>query len=241
MSAFNFFPAGINKMHFTKSFSIFMLNIFTMKTTSLIAIPTYKYHEYLVVLAPNQDVQQKIMKVKKEFSEEYKTTTAVYSKPYISIVNFVQLELMEDRVLFQLKRIADGYSSFPVKLKNFGSFPTHSIFINVESKKQVQNLRQQLKRLQHLMTLNKDNKPHFIDEPNVTVAMKLLPWQYEKAWLAYSKRTFTGFFIADQMLLLRRSLEVQSEGRLVKGKYQVVQPLKFLNMHSDSTQAQLFF
>jgi 2'-5' RNA ligase len=218
-----------------------MPNLFTMKNTSLTSIPGYKYHEYLVVLAPNQDLQEKIMKVKKEFSEEYKSPNAVYSKPFISIVNFVQLELMEDRVLFQLKRIADDYSPFPVKLKDFGSFPTHSIFINVESKKQVQNLTQQLKRLQHFMTLNKDNKSHFIDEPNVTVAMKLLPWQYEQAWLAYSKRTFTGFFIADQMLLLRRSLEVQSDGRHVKGKYQLIQPFKFFNMHSDSTQAPLFF
>jgi len=31
-----------------------------------------------------------------------------------------------------------------------------------------------------------------------------LPWQYEKGWLEYSNRSFTGRFIADGMLLLKR-------------------------------------
>ena len=46
------------------------------------------------------------------------------------------------------------------------------------------------------MTLNKDNKPHFMNDPHLTVARKLLPWQYEKGWLDYSHRHFTGRFIA---------------------------------------------
>jgi hypothetical protein len=34
--------------------------------------------------------------------------------------------------------------------------------------------------------------------------MKLKPWQYEKGWLEYSQKHFTGKFIADAMLLLKR-------------------------------------
>jgi len=90
------------------------------------------------------------------------------------------------------------------------------------------------------MTFNKENKPHFIDNPHLTVARKLLPWQYEKAWPDYSQRYFTGRFIVNEMLLLKRSLESQSDGLRLPGKYQIVRRFKFLNLPVNSTQGQLF-
>jgi hypothetical protein len=54
------------------------------------------------------------------------------------------------------------------------------------------------------MKLDKEHKPYFVEEPNLLIARNLLPWQYEKAWLEYSNKHFTGRFIADGMLLLRR-------------------------------------
>ncbi len=63
------------------------------------------------------------------------------------------------------------------------------------------------KETQRLMKLNDENKPHFILEPYITIARKLQPWQYEKGWLEYSNRNFTGRFIADGMLLLKRPLD----------------------------------
>ncbi len=54
------------------------------------------------------------------------------------------------------------------------------------------------------MKIDKDNKPYFITEPHLTIARKLLPWQYEKGWLEYQHRNFHGRFIADHALLLKR-------------------------------------
>jgi 2'-5' RNA ligase len=82
------------------------------------------------------------------------------------------------------------------------------------------------------MTLNKDNKPYFPDEPHVTIARKLLPWQYEKSWLEYSNKNFTGRFIADNMVLLRRPV-----GEM---KYQVFQKFEFQNMPVMTKQGELF-
>ncbi len=90
-----------------------------------------------------------------------------------------------------------GYTPFKVELKDYGSFPGHTIFINVDSKMQVKNIIKELRPAQKLMTLNKDNKPYFPDDPHISVARKLLPWQYEKGWQEYSHRHFTGRFIAD--------------------------------------------
>jgi hypothetical protein len=82
------------------------------------------------------------------------------------------------------------------------------------------------------MKLNDDNKPHFIMEPHLAIARKLLPWQYEKGWLEFSNLHFTGRFIADAMLLLRRPLD--------EIKYQVVQRFEFQNLPVSTVQGDLF-
>lgn len=211
-----------------------------MDTKSIIQIPGYNYNEYLLILDPHEDLRNKIMQVKKEFSEKYKTTVALYSKPHITLVNFVQFEMTEERLINRLKIIASGYHSFKVDLKDYGSFPSHTIFINVASKQQVQNLGKELRPAQQLMTLNKDNKPHFINDPHLTVARKLLPWQYEKGWLDYSHRYFSGCFIADGMLLLKRPLKFQSDGHILTGKYETVQRFEFMNLPVNIKQGELF-
>lgn len=213
---------------------------FSMKTKLLAPIPGYTYNEYLLVLNPNENLREKIRQIKKDFFEKYKAVVALHSHPHITLVNFIQFEKREEQLLNRLNNLATSQASFKVELKDFGSFPSHTIFINIESKQQVQNLTKQLRAAQQLMTLNKDTKPHFIDNPHLTVARKLLPWQYEKGWLDYSHRYFSGRFIADEMLLLKRPLEIQAGGGHLTGKYQIVQGFKFLNMPVKCTQGELF-
>jgi 2'-5' RNA ligase len=174
-----------------------------------------------------------VMQVKKEFYDTYKATTAIGGKTHVALGNFVQYEMMEERIINRLKVIAMGYPPFKVELKEFGSFPSHTIFINVTSKVPVQSLVKLIRtEAQRLMKLNDDNKPHFILEPHLTIARKLKPWQYEKGWLEYSNKSFTGRFIADAMLLLRRPV-----GEM---KYQVVNRFEFQNMPVTTKQGDLF-
>lgn len=203
-----------------------------MDTKSLIQIPGYRYNEYLLVLSPHEELWNKIKKVKEEFSEKYQSAQARWGKPHISLVNFVQFEMMEEKLVNRLKIIAMGYTPFKVELKDYGSFPSHTIYINVESKQQVQNLTKELRAAQRLMTLNKQNKPHFIDSPYIAIARKLLPWQYEKGWQEYSHRQFSGRFIANDMLLLKRKV-----GDL---PYQVVERFEFMNLPVSTKQGELF-
>src|SRR5258708_40101042 len=112
---------------------------------------------------------------------------------------------MEERIINRVKAIEMGFPPFKVELKDYGSFPSHTIYINVVSKVPVQNLLKEIRSEgQRLMKLNDDNKPHFIMEPHLTIARKLQPWQYEKGCLEYSNKHFTRRFIADAMLLLKR-------------------------------------
>ena len=201
--------------------------------TPTISIPGYRVNEYLLVLDPPEDLRQKIMKIKEGFAEKYKNEIAKYTKPHITLINWVSLELMEEKMMQRLQMISMGITPFKVELRDYGSFPTHTIFINVVSKLPVQSLVREMKQAQKLMTLDKENKPHFIETPYISVCRKLKPWQYEEGWQEYSNRQFTGRFIADSMLLLKRTAGE-------KVKFQIAKRLEFKNLPVVTKQGNLF-
>jgi 2'-5' RNA ligase len=197
------------------------------------SIPGYRVYEYLLVLNPHEELRSKVMQQKKEFNDAYKVTAAIYSPPQVSLVNFVQYEMAEERIINRLRVIGMGYHPIKVELKDYGSFPSHTIFINITSKVPIQSLVKIIRtEAQMLMKLDNDNKPHFIMEPHLTIARKLQPWQYEKGWQEYSHRHFTGRFIADSMLLLKRPV-----GEM---KYQVAGRFEFQNLPVNTRQGDLF-
>ena len=162
-------------------------------------------NEYQLILSPHEELANKIRQIRTAFNEAYQVAPALSGKPNLTLLRFTQLALMEERIVQRLRAIAMGFCPFKIELRDFGSLPTHSIFIQVTSKLPVRNLVKEVRDVQRLMKLDKEHKPHFIDEPNLLIARNLLPWQYEKAWLEYAGKSFTGRFVADGMLLLRRS------------------------------------
>ena len=201
----------------------------TLKETYKKQLPVV---EYLLVLNPHEELRNRVLQVKKEFYDTYQAPTAQWGKPHVTIAKFTQLALMEERIVQRLKTIAMGYCPFKVELKDFGSYPSHSIFINMISKLPIRGLVKEVREIQSLMKLDKEHKPHFIEEPQLTIAHKLLPWQYEKGWLEYSHRHFTGRFIADCMLLLRR--------RDGERAWQIAERLEFQNLPVTTRQGELF-
>jgi len=198
----------------------------------LSASPGYTTCEYLLVLQPHEELWSRIMQVKKEFAEKFDAPMASWTNPHLALVRFFQYEMMEQRIVNRLKMIAMSLPAFKVELKNFSSFPSHTIYINIVSKIPIVNTVKAVRQAQKLMKINNDNKPHFITEPHLTIARKLEPWQYEKAWLEFSNLSFTGRFIADAMLLLKRPV-----GEM---KYEIVQRFEFKNLPVGTTQGDLF-
>ena len=201
-----------------------------------ITMPGYRVYEYLLVLNPHQELKNRIVQARNEFYEAYKSqapTVFGMGRPHVTLVNFLQYELMEERLVNRLRTIAMGFYPIKVELKDYGSFPSHTIYINVTSKVPIQNLVKEIRsQAQRLMKLNDDNKPFFIMEPHIPIGRKLLHWQYEKGWLEYSHKNFTGRFIADGMLLLKRPVGEKN--------YQVVEKFQFQNLPVSTKQGQLF-
>ena len=193
---------------------------------------TLHMSEYLLVLQPNEELRDRIMHVKAEFADKYEASMAKFLKPHITLVNFMTWDMMEEKVTQRLRHIAMGTTPFKVELKDYGSFPTHTIYINITTKVPIVNLVKEIRQAQRLMKADPSFDPHFMMEPHLTIARKLLPWQYEKGWLEYSHKHFTGKFVADSMLLLKRRAGTKA--------YQIVGRYEFQNLPVATRQASLF-
>lgn len=192
----------------------------------------YRINEYAVVLQPHEELCNIIMAEKKSFAQNFQCPEALHIKPRITLVHFKQHDLIEPHIIRQLQNISMALCSFKTELKNFGSYPSHTVYINVVSKVQVMDIVKRLKAAQKFMKLDDENKPHFLTEPHINIARKLLPWQYEKSWLEYEHKHFHGRFIADHILLLKRKENTQMWHTAVK--------FEFKNIKTGTTQGNLF-
>lgn len=209
-----------------------MKKLVAQKQSLFVQDAGYRQNEYLLILNPHEELRKKIIAVKDEFATKFDAPNARWGKPHLTLINFVQLEMMEERIINRLKTVAMGYHPIKIELKDFASFPSHTIYINVTTKEPIKNLVKEIKPWQRLLKLNDDNKPHFINEPHFTVARQLKPWQYESAWLEYSQKNFTGRFIADSMLLLKRKVGDKP--------YQIAARFEFQNLPVAIKQGELF-
>lgn len=200
--------------------------------TNLVSLPGYQQNEYLLVLKPHEELWNKITKVKEDFAAKYNAPLARLLKPHIALATFTAWAMTEERVVERLQHIAMGITPIKVELHNYGGFPSHTIYINVTSKLPVQGLVKEIKEVQRLLKTTNEHKPHFIEQPHIAIARKLKPWQFERGWLEYSHRQFTGRFIADSMLLLKRGPNTKA--------YQIVKRLEFQNLPVATKQASLF-
>ena len=188
--------------------------------------------EYLLVLQPHVALWDEIKFIKEKFKTDYKFEGITIGLPHITLAMFKQYPATENRIVNALRNNAKTLSPFKVELKDFGSFPTHTIYINIVSKVPVMTAVKTLRQnAQTFMKIDKDNKPFFITEPHLTIARRLQPWQYEKGWLAFQQADFHGRFIADHALLLKRKAGEY---------YKQVEKFMFEGMKEAVTQTALF-
>ena len=202
-----------------------------MKKNFISQIPT-GFCKYRLVLQAAPHVQDRVLEIKNELYQFCKLPLIKFSAAQIRLVDFVHDQKGEKQLLENLKEIAMSYFPFKITLNGFGSLPSHSIFINVESKQQVYNLLKHLKPAQKWMTFNKENQPHFLNDPFIPIAAKLLPWQYEKCWMKYQHQHFIANFLAENFLLMKRSQHDDN--------YHLVERFQFLNLPVVKAQGELF-
>lgn len=195
-------------------------------------VSSYATAEYRLVIEPPEPMRESLGKVKKYFAETYDCSSAAIGKPNITLLRFEQYEMIEQRIVRRMQLLASEHASFLVALNGFGSFPSHTIFFSITAQTQLAALIRSFRPIRQLLKIDKERKPHYINEPYITLATKLLPWQYEKGWLEMSNTHFSGKFIAEQLVLLRKK---QGEKR-----YEVVRKFLLKNEKVNTVQGALF-
>ena len=134
--------------------------------------------EYLLVLQPHQALWNEIKFIKEKFAKDFDCETARRGLPHITLVRFKQYQATESHIRQALRNSIKTLQPFKIEMKGFGSFPSHTIYINIVSKVQIMNTVKAARQGQRFMKMDKDNKPHFITEPHLTIARKLLPCSF---------------------------------------------------------------
>lgn len=196
-------------------------------------IPGYREWEYMLVIRPHEELQQRIAVLRQSFHKEYKTEVKPSSQTQLTLVSFNQYEMMEERICNRLQQIAMAIPPFRIELNDYGSFPAHTIYMKVATRGPVQDLVRHIRsEAGRLMRKGDEHKPHFITDPHIILATKLKPWQYEKGWLEYHRRSFHGKFIAAEMTLLRRAAG--------EARFHPYRQFEFRNLPVLTKQGELF-
>ena len=202
-----------------------------MQNNILVKMPGYRQIEYTIILNPTEAIRERVHKIRNDFHSKFNTSFLLSGKPNIRLAKFLSFEMMEERLIDHLRTIAIGMPPFKAVLKDYGSFPSHTLFINVASKFPLQMLMKGLRSVRRLVK-SSDPDPYFTNEFYIPVAVKLTPDQYDKGWRDFSNRQFTSSFIADSMLLLKR--------RVGEKNYQIAERFEFMNLPVSVKQGELF-
>lgn len=194
-------------------------------------LPGHRVYEYLLVIDPHEELRQKIEKNRQGLMEKYHLHQPPAGRPHVSLVRFTAIQMMEEKVIQRLQLLAMAEKPFVVELQDYGSYPMHAIFIKIANQPRVLQLIKSLKQARRLMKAAGDD-PHFLLDPNIALAGRIPKEKYLEAMKEYLHKKFTGRFVADAMLLLRRPANEK--------RYQIVRRFEFECLPVSTAQGVLF-
>lgn len=167
-------------------------------------------NQYLLVLKPATQVVEKINELRNLIHEDFKTEIFPLSFPYVRLISFTGLKENEQHLINHLVKIGRQLSPVQLILKDFGNFPTHTLFINVASKVSLIDRINFIKKEGKLSSFTIE-QPQYIDDFYIPVAIKLKPWQFETLSVESYHLNFSASCIINEIQLLIRE---QNTGRL---------------------------
>jgi hypothetical protein len=111
--------------------------------------------------------------------------------------------MTEPKILSQLKGICSTFPQLKIEIRDYGSFPSHSIFLTVQTQEPIKQIQVSLRAIKKLAKVS-EHQPHFLNEPFIGIAFKIPSEVYDKAWPEYQQKGFTGQFIADGISITKK-------------------------------------
>jgi 2'-5' RNA ligase len=190
--------------------------------------------EYLLVIYPGGEMEEKLLGEQKQFSDDYAVT--VRNKPHITVAAFQAGEVMEDTLIRWIERICNHYRSFDLTLNNYSGFPPHTpkpakpacppgqtlavgpecanfsqqripgtIYLRVQDPHPFKQLMQQLVAIDEFIRSSGCPPVNLVSRPYLSIAGGLTEQVYNKAMPDYSRRTFHDTFHVRELVLLKRT------------------------------------
>ena len=195
------------------------------------SMPGYQINEYRLVIPLSETLQEKICSLRSALHERHRIKSNFELQPSLTILKFQAFETIEPRLLERMQQVAMGHNPFKVELENFAAYPSHTIYIDVLTKSPFNELTKSLKKMKWLMNIPQ-HEPHFINEPHLIIAQRLKPMQFISMWMECEHTPFSGRFIADAMVLLKRNNMTQ--------RYEELRRMEFISLPLGVKQGELF-
>lgn len=194
-------------------------------------MPGYRINEYRLVVPLPEALQDKVQHLRESLYEKHSIKSSFELKPALTLLHCHAFEQIEHRLTERLQHIALGMHPFKVELENFSAYPSHTIYIHVATRSPFNELVKELKKARWLMNIPQ-HEPHFISEPHLILAQKLKPMKFIGLWMECEHKPFSGRFIADALLLLKRNA--------VSNRWEEVRRMEFMSLPMAVKQGELF-
>jgi 2'-5' RNA ligase len=165
----------------------------------------YGFFEYMLVINPVNDVKEKLIREKHDFYEQYNEEGALQTLPHISLLCFLANEAMEDILIRWIQRICNKHNRFTVTFNNFGGFPPHTVYLRIQDPLPLHQLMKELKVIDSFVSSSGCPPLQVNLKPHMAIAKTLSPAIFHNALTAYSSKTFHESFVAEELVLLKRS------------------------------------
>jgi 2'-5' RNA ligase len=169
------------------------------------------YAEYLLVVYPDSEMQERLLDEQQRFSDDYGPGRRLdqgqrlgRNKPHITVAVFQAGEEAEDTLIRWIQRICQQLRSFDLALNNYSGIPPHTICLRVQDPAPLMELMQQLGAVDEFIRSSGWPPVHLTGRPYLSIAGGLTEQLYNKAMPEYSRKTFHGIFRVNGLVLLRR-------------------------------------
>ena len=161
-------------------------------------------YEYLLVINPGKEVNEKLIAEKQMFYDDYKEKAAIKTKPHITVASFLAKEAMENTIIRWMQRICSKHQSFVVTLNNYGGFPPGTIYLRIQNEAPFRELAEELSVVNAY--INSSSCPPMLHtpRPHVSIADNLSEETFFKALTQYAHKSFHESFLVNELLLLKR-------------------------------------
>lgn len=173
------------------------------------------YAEYLLVVYPNGDLQDRLLEEQQQFSSDYGLDHRLdqgqriadhigRNRPHITLAVFEAGEEVEDTLIRWIQRICQQHRSFEIALNNYSGIPPHTICVRVQDPEPLKDLIQGLRAIDEFIRSSGWPPVHLTGRPCLSIAGGLTEQVYNKAMPDYSRKSFHGRFRVGELVLLKR-------------------------------------